>query len=174
MIVGPLVVALGAVLLAFGGTQIRYAVDFLPGITLVGIGMALVIAPLTKSALAVAPELSGAASGVNNAAARIAALLAVAVLGAVILSAFTSRLTEAMPTSGLSDEKQQEIMAQSGRLAGIEIPGTFDDAARDTARRAIAETFVYGFRLVIAASAALAFCSGLISFVTIRNPRKDS
>ncbi|UZN03975.1 hypothetical protein [Cellulomonas sp. S1-8] len=81
MTVGPLVVALGTVLLAFVGPDAHYVMHVLPGVTLQGIGLVLTVAPLTTTALAAAPDrLAGVASGVNNAVARIGSLLAVAVL----------------------------------------------------------------------------------------------
>jgi hypothetical protein len=83
---------------------------------LFGLGMALVIAPLTKSALSVEPRLSGAASGVNNAVSRIAALLAVAILGAVIISIFTARLDGTITTSSLTTPDQEQILNQSEKL----------------------------------------------------------
>lgn len=79
--VGPLVCAAGAVLLAGIGPDAPYATAVLPGVLLVGVGLVLLVAPLTATALASAPDrLAGVASGVNNAVARAAALFAVAVL----------------------------------------------------------------------------------------------
>jgi len=94
MIVGPLIVSVGMVLLTLAGNHVNYFISFFPGLVLFGIGMATVIAPLTKSALAVEHKFSGAASGVNNAVARVAALLAVALLGAIVLFLFSSQLTK--------------------------------------------------------------------------------
>jgi hypothetical protein len=81
MVLGPVVAGGGAVLLARVGRGAAYASDVLPGAVLQGLGMALTVAPLTATALAAAPDrLAGVASGVNNAVARTAGLLAVAVL----------------------------------------------------------------------------------------------
>jgi hypothetical protein len=137
---------------------------------LVGIGMAVVIAPLTKSALSVGRELSGTASGFNNAVARIAALLAVALLGAIMVSTFTGRLSASVAESGLSPEQQSEILVQSDKLGGIVIPEPFDDAARLAARQAVSDSFAHGFRLVMIASALLALGAAVVSFLTIRGP----
>jgi predicted MFS family arabinose efflux permease len=170
MIAGPMVVALGTVLLAIAGATTVYARDLLPGVMLVGIGMAVVIAPLTKSALSVGRELSGTASGFNNAVARIAALLAVALLGAIMVSTFTGRLSASVAESGLSPEQQSEILVQSDKLGGIVIPEPFDDAARLAARQAVSDSFAHGFRLVMIASALLALGAAVVSFLTIRGP----
>ena len=81
MTVGPLVAAVGAAWLATVDGDQPYAVDVLPGSLLLGLGMATTVAPLTATVLAAAPDaLAGVASGVNNAVARAAQLLAVAAL----------------------------------------------------------------------------------------------
>ncbi|TFV68137.1 UNVERIFIED_ORG: DHA2 family efflux MFS transporter permease subunit [Bacillus sp. AZ43] len=81
MTAGPLLVAVGTVLLAFVDGDAPYVVEILPGSVLQGLGMALTVAPLTATVLAAAPDaMAGVASGVNNAVARAAQLLAVAAL----------------------------------------------------------------------------------------------
>lgn len=81
MSVGPLVMALGTLLMLGVGEDVTYWRDVLPGITVFGLGLALLVAPLTATVLAVAPdEHAGIASGVNNAVARAGSLLAVAAL----------------------------------------------------------------------------------------------
>jgi len=81
MTVGPVVMALGALLLAQIGPDPSYVVDVLPAMLVFGLGLTVMIAPLTATVLAAAPdEHAGVASGVNNAVARAAALLAVAAL----------------------------------------------------------------------------------------------
>lgn len=170
MISGPLVVAVGIGLLMTGGVGAPYFVHFFPGFLLVGVGMGLVIAPLTKSALSVKSELSGAASGVNNAVARMAALLAIAILGVVVLTAFTMRLSESLSLSDLSREQRTEILSQSGKLGGIEIPSGFDAADRAAAQAAIRSAFVYGFRWAMGASALMALGAAVVSALMIRNP----
>jgi EmrB/QacA subfamily drug resistance transporter len=81
MTVGPLLAGAGAVLLAGIGPGADYVADVLPGVLAVGAGLVLTVAPLTSTALAAAPDhLAGVASATNNAVARVAGLLAVAVL----------------------------------------------------------------------------------------------
>jgi hypothetical protein len=135
--------------------------------------MALVIAPLTKSALAVETRFSGAASGVNNAASRVAALLAVALLGVVVISTFTERLNASISTAGITQEQQSQILKQSDKLGGIIIPENFDETARLSAEEAVRNSFVYGFRWAMGICAALALISALISAVTIHNPPRQ-
>jgi MFS family permease len=81
MSLGPIIAAVGVVLLLRIGPDASYTVDVLPGVTVIGLGLALMVAPLTMTVLAaVESEHAGVASGINNAVARAAGLLAVALL----------------------------------------------------------------------------------------------
>jgi EmrB/QacA subfamily drug resistance transporter len=85
MVAGTLVAALGFAVLAMSPRDPSYWIHILPGVTLVGLGLSMTVAPLTGTVLAAAPdELAGTASGVNNAVARTAGLLAVAALPALV------------------------------------------------------------------------------------------
>jgi EmrB/QacA subfamily drug resistance transporter len=81
MSVGPFVAACGLLLMLRVGPNASYVIDLLPAVTIFGLGLALIVAPLTTTVLAaVESRHAGLASGVNNAVARAAGLLAVAVL----------------------------------------------------------------------------------------------
>ncbi len=81
MTAGPLVSALGLLLMLRIGADASYAGDVLPAVVVFGLGLTLTVAPLTTTVLAAASTRhAGVASGVNNAVARVAGLLAVAVL----------------------------------------------------------------------------------------------
>lgn len=174
MVAGPAIVAVGAASLTVGGADASYIKHFLPGLALSGIGMALVIAPLTKSALSVEPRFSGVASGVNNAIARIAALMAVAVLGAIVTSTFSARLHDTIGASDLNNADQQQILSQSDKLGGISLPENFSETDRFAAENAVKESFVYGFRWAMASCALLALIAALVSFATIHRPPRPS
>jgi hypothetical protein len=161
----------GAAFLSVFGNQANYILNFLPGLILVGAGMTLVIAPLTKSALMFKPELSGVASGVNNAVARYAALLAVAILGAVILVNFTAHLQSSISASGLSPEQQRQILEQSKKLGGVVVPPEFDSQTAAIARTVVADSFIHGFRWAMAICAFLAAAASVTAAFTIHNPR---
>jgi EmrB/QacA subfamily drug resistance transporter len=172
MIVGPIVVSAGMLLLSLSGTDASYLKHFLPGLILFGSGMALVIAPLTKSALSVEPRFSGAASGANNAISRIAALMAVAILGAIVISTFTAHLNDVINTSSLAQIEQGMILSQSDRLGGISIPESFSEPTRNLVKNAIGESFIKGFRRAMIVGAALSFGAALVSMITIHNRRE--
>lgn len=83
MSIGPVVTGLGLVLLVRVGADAEYAKHVLPAVVVLGLGLSIVVAPLTATVLAAAPaEHAGAASAVNNDVARAAGLIAVAVLPA--------------------------------------------------------------------------------------------
>lgn len=173
MIVGPLIVSFGMFLLTLPGTHANYFISFLPSLILLGVGMALVIAPLTKSALSVESHYSGAASGVNNAVARIAGLLAVAILGVIIVSIFEGNLANSIHSSGMDQLQQGQIMIQQDKLGGIVIPDTFPDHIKLIAQNAVDNSFIYGFRYAMGINAILAFLSAVVSFVTIHPKPKN-
>ena len=78
---GPLVVALGMVLLARIGPGVAYATAVLPAVVVLALGLSATVAPLTMTVLAAAPvKEAGLASAINNAVARVAGMLAVAVI----------------------------------------------------------------------------------------------
>ena len=83
--VGPLVAAAGVLLLARVDESVGYFADVLPAMVVFGTGLALTVAPLTATVMAEAHRGdSGIASGVNNAVARVAALLGIAVVGVAV------------------------------------------------------------------------------------------
>lgn len=173
MILGPLIVSIGMTLLIFPGTHANYFLQYLPGLLLFGCGMAFVIASLTKSALAVENKYSGAASGINNAVARIAGLLAVALLGLIVVTLFEGQLHQKIMSSSMSNSAKQQIMIQQDKLAGIEIPQNFNNRIKDLAQDAIDDSFIYGFRWAMGINAFLAFLSAVISFFTIHNKKRN-
>jgi EmrB/QacA subfamily drug resistance transporter len=167
MVGGPLLVAAGIALLATGDVNASYLRNFLPGLATAGVGMALIIAPLTKSALSVQTRFSGSASGVNNAVARIAGFLAVAVVGAIMVSTFAPELKSTIGTSGLTTEEQTQITSQYDRLGGIVIPEDFSEPARVVAETAIRGSFVFSFRRAMGVCAMLAAAASAISLASI-------
>ena len=174
MIVGPFIVFIGMAILAIPGTNANYFTQFLPGLILIGLGMPIVIAPLTKSALSVEEKYSGAASGINNAVARVAGLLAVALLGVIVVSFFKTQLSTKMVSSQFPPAMQRQIIMQENKLGGIEIPTNYSTKTKYEAQKTIDDSFIYGFRWAMSINAILALLSAITAFFTIHNKKSNN
>ena len=104
-------------------------------------------------------QLRGESSGVNNAVSRAAGLLAIAVMGIIVLSVFNNSLDGHLAVLHSPAMIQHMIDVQRTRLVGIEIPTGVSNPVRAGLERAIAESFVTSFRVVMLISAALAAAS---------------
>ena len=140
-----------------------------------GFGMALVITPLTAVALgSVEGEHSGLASGVNNAAARVAAPLAVAVLGVVVYGAFSANLDARLESMNLAGEVRSEMEAAKADLGAAKAPEGVDARTAAEIERAIDESFVAGFRTVMLVCVGLALASALAAALLVNDRRSRS
>lgn len=168
LVVGPAIAAAGFFLLSLPGIGGSYWTTFFPGLVVLGLGLAIAVAPLTTTVMsAVSRQYAGTASGINNAVARVASLLAIAGLGIIMLSAFGSALQTRMEAMDVSADLQQEVMAQRTDLANIQPPSSMAERQRELVERAVDEAFVDGFRVVLYIMTALALGSALIAGVTI-------
>src|SRR5437763_7301641 len=168
LVVGPLFAACGFVLFALPGTSGSYWTTFFPAIVLLGLGMSIAVAPLTTTVLGATTErYSGIASGINNAVARVAGLLAIAILGIVVSAVFNALLASDTASMHLSPTVQQALDAQRGKLAGTEVPPGVDPAIHAALSSAIAQSFVWAFRVAMLIGAGLALTSSLCAWLMI-------
>ena len=157
LMVGPLIAALGFVLLALPGTSGDYWTTFFPGIAVLGLGMAVTVAPLTTTVMgAVEAERAGLASGINNTVSRAASLLSIAVFGIVAYHRFNQALGQRLIALGIPPGVQQLLANERKKLAAAEVPSSLPAGVRSAIRTAIESSFVDAFRLVMLLSAALA------------------
>jgi EmrB/QacA subfamily drug resistance transporter len=168
LVLGPVVVAVGFALFALPATGGGYWKTFFPAVVVLGVGMAASVAPLTTTVMnAVSEERAGTASGINNTVSRLAGVLSIAVLGIVMLGAFSSQLLSRVEAMGLKLEIRQDIESQRVKLGAIEIPQAIDPAVKMKIRRSIDESFVAGFRLVMLVASGLALLSAATAWLTI-------
>jgi len=172
LIVGPLIVAVGFVLFAVPGVGGSYWREFFPAVMILGLGMAVTVAPLTTVVMnSVGEDRAGTASGINNAVARVASVLAIAVLGIVMAKAFGVRLDALLQHVSLPAEILQELRGSETKLAGLPVPAGADEAARVAIQGSVREAFVFGFRMVIGICAGLALASAAVAGVMIPKER---
>ena len=176
LVAASLAIAVGFVLFALPGAEhSSYWISFFPAMVVQGFGMSLVIAPLTTVALnSVEGEHSGMASGVNNAAARLAGLLAVAVLSVFVFGAFSSSLDARLDSMNLPSEVRSEMEAAKAHLGAAEAPEGVDAGTAVRIERAIDESFVAGFRTAMLISSALALASALAAVLLVGDRRVQS
>ncbi len=166
LMIGPMIAAVGFILFALPGTEGSYWTTFFPAVVVQGLGMSLVIAPLTTTAMSsVEGSHSGLASGVNNAVSRAAGLLAIAVLGIFVFAAFSSGLDSRVANLDLTPEQQAALESEKVDLAGTAIPKGVDAETSAAVERAVDEAFVGAFRLAMYIAAGLAIASALAAAV---------
>jgi len=166
LIVGPVIAAGGFALLALPGIGGSYWGTFFPAMVVLGLGMAVSVAPLTTAVMnAVEVRHAGIASGINNAVARAAGLLAIAVLSVLVLHVFNRELDRRLSGMSLSPALVAALDAERVKLGGAEAPREARAADRVAIQRVIAEAFVAAFRWMALVAAGLALASALTATV---------
>jgi EmrB/QacA subfamily drug resistance transporter len=171
--VGPVVAGCGLLLLTRLDADVAYVSDLLPAVSLFALGLATTVAPLTATVLADAEaKNAGAASGVNNAIARVAGLVAISGVGVVVASSFAG---------GVDERLQDRPLGAAGQRAAAglrESPFTRADTAgvapedRSRLRAAARDASVDGFHVGMGISGGLLLLGGLVGGAGIRNPRR--
>jgi EmrB/QacA subfamily drug resistance transporter len=174
MSAGPIVGGVGLLLLLRVGVHPSYATEVLPALIVFGLGLSATVAPLTTTVLnSVDEHNAGIASGVNNAVSRVAGLLAIAVLGAVISAHFATRLDDRVSGATLDGQAVKVVASAKSRpLAGGDEAKRLTGSERSTVGSAIEESSRDGFRLAILIGAMLMFAGGLTSALWIQDPRR--
>jgi EmrB/QacA subfamily drug resistance transporter len=169
LLIGSLIAASGYLLFMLPTVGGSYWTNFFPPVVVLGLGMAISVAPLTTTVMSSVPEhRAGIASGVNNAVARTAGLIAIAVLGIVMLHVFNHALDRRLAEWNLPTSVMRSLQMQRTKLAAIAIPEDQGPATQQLIRRAIDESFVSGFRVVMAMGAVLAVASAATALIWIR------
>jgi EmrB/QacA subfamily drug resistance transporter len=172
LIIGPIIVASGFVLFAvpfIGGSYWR---GFFPAVIVLGFGMAVTVAPLTTVVMnSVNEDRVGTASGINNAVARVASVLAIAVLGIAMVTAFGSRLNHSLAHFLLPPGVLEGLRSNEIKLAGLQVPVGLSPSLNAVISRSIREAFVFGFRVVMLICAGLSLGSAAVTWSLIPKER---
>jgi EmrB/QacA subfamily drug resistance transporter len=168
LIIGPLIVAAGFVFLATSSATTSYWIGPFPGFLVLGFGMAISVAPLTTVVMSsVEQARAGSASGINNAIARVAGVLAVAVLGLVMMTAFAHSLRASLSSLHMDSHAARDLESNVARLGDLETPADLDPETATKVHDAVARAFVFGFRIIMLVCACLALGSAGIAWKMI-------
>jgi EmrB/QacA subfamily drug resistance transporter len=170
---GPLIAAVGLALLVRVGTHVRYLTDVLPALLVFSLGLSMTVAPLTAAVLAGVDEhQAGIASGVNNAIARVAGLLATAAIGAVVSAQFATTLDARLAGVTLGPAARAAVVSAKrlplGRPSTAGLPPAQARAVAAAADDASRRSFHIGMGI----SAILVAVGGLTAAAGIRNPSR--
>ncbi len=163
--IGPIVAGVGLILIGRIGSEVDYLPDLLPGVLLLGLGLAITVAPLTTTVLSSLPEnQAGLASGANNAVARVASLLAIAIVGTVVAFSYKQSLDDQAAALNLNAAQQVELeQAKDHPLEAV------DDVDSQQVATAAREASVDAYRIALLVAAVVSISGGAISLIGITN-----
>jgi EmrB/QacA subfamily drug resistance transporter len=169
LVTGPLITAAGFLLAALPGAGGRYWTTFFPAFVVMGLGMAVAVAPLVTVVMgSVESRRAGVASGINNAVSRAAGLLGLAVMGVLVLTVSNRELGRRLASTQVRPAVVEQLMQIGVGLAAATIPATATPQEARELNAAVDDSFVAGFRSAMVTAAGLAATSALVAAVTIK------
>ncbi len=170
---GPLVCAVGLALMLRLDADVNYWTDLLPALLVFALGLSIVVAPLTATVLSDADEHNaGIASAVNNAIARVAGLVAIAAIGALVASQYGARLEDELGDVASPPAVQAALTEIEGRPFAVERPEGLDPSTSARLVQAQESASVESFHFGIGIAVVLVGLGGVLGFAGIRNPRR--
>ncbi|HEX8157823.1 MAG TPA: MFS transporter [Solirubrobacteraceae bacterium] len=168
MAAGPIVAGLGLLAFSRMDAGADYLTEVLPATLLFGLGLAMTVAPLTATVLDAADRRhAGIASGVNNAVARVASLLAIAAVGAVLSAQFGAEVDKRLG-AGVSGDVRAYV--GEARKHPLSLPR---GRVAPQARAAVREANLHAFRTAMVVAGLLMIAGGLLAAIGIENPRRE-
>ncbi|SLN57855.1 DHA2 family efflux MFS transporter permease subunit [Oceanibacterium hippocampi] len=171
MIWGACLMTAGFLLFLIPGVDANFWTTFLPASLVLGAGFGFAVAPLTAAALdTVSADLAGLASAVSNMVARVAGLVAIAIMGLILTAGFNTTLDSGLDNLALEPSARSAVLADADRLGGARPPGNLGAAERTAVVVLVKHAFVDGFRAVVIVAALLAALAGLIALFVLPRP----
>jgi EmrB/QacA subfamily drug resistance transporter len=173
MSIGPIVGGIGLLLLLRVGSDPSYLGDVLPGLLVFGVGLSATVAPLTATVLdSVDEHHVGIASGINNGVSRVAGLLAIAILGAVISANFGTKLDDELGSAPLSAPASNAVSDAKEKPLAVPKQGQMSAAEADRVVAAADDASTSSFHLGIGIAGVLMILGGIVAGIGIENPKR--
>ena len=171
MTLGPIVGGIGMLMFMRVGADPDYLTEVLPAVLVFGLGLSAMVAPLTATVLdSVDSHHTGIASGINNGISRVAGLLAIAVLGALIAGQFSSAIDDDLVTVNLSPAAETVVSDAQAKPLGAAQTDSLDPQEAATVTAAVTDASEASFDLGVGIGGALMIAGGIVSGIGIRNP----
>ena len=172
--VGPLIAAVGFALFARAQIGGSYWTTIFPAVVVLGLGMAITVAPLTTTVMSAVPsDHAGVASGINNAVARVAGLLAIAVFGVVLTREFNNSIEPKLAKSGITAEARAQIDKELPKMAGADLSNvSLDQQQKALIQADIGTAFLRGFKVVMLEAAAITLLSAFAGLGVESRPQR--
>ena len=173
MTVGPIVGGIGLLMFMRVGANPDYLTEVLPAVVVFGLGISAMVAPLTATVLdSVDERHMGIASGINNGISRVAGLLSIAILGAVIAGQFSSAIDDGIRGVDLSPAAESVVGDAQAKPLAVPATGELDPGEATTVTGAVSAASESSFHLGMSLAGVLMICGGVIAGVGIRNPKR--
>lgn len=178
LIIGPFLAGTGMVLLSLvqqtNGPS-TYWTTFFPGILVLGMGMTVTVAPLTATVMGcVGSQLSGTASGVNNAITRIAGVFAVAVFGALAVVFFSESVQPSLQSLSLTAAQKSAIMAQTANLGNAAVPDGLPRHQQIQITHIYHQHFIQTYGKIMAMCGLLGWLGSIMAWIFIKPHKKQT
>jgi EmrB/QacA subfamily drug resistance transporter len=175
MSIGPVVGGAGLLMMMRVGSDPNYLTEVLPAIVVFGIGLSATVAPLTATALnSVEERHVGIASGINNGVSRVAGLLAIAILGALIAGEFSSTIDSNLSGKQLSAQAQHAVSKAKDKPLGSADTGDLAAVEATTVDGAVTDASTKAFHLGVGVGGVLMIAGGVIAGIGLRNPKRET
>ena len=153
------------------GADPDYLTEVLPAVVVFGLGLSAMVAPLTATVLdSVDERHTGIASGINNGVSRVAGLLAIAILGAIVAGQFGSAIDDDLAGIDLSPAAEDVVDDAQAKPLGAADAGGLDPGEAATVTASVADASVASFHLAMGIGGALMIAGGVVAGIGIRNP----